>query len=363
MQHFIQKLVYSNRTLDEKVMLILLSLTLLSTLSMALQYAYRGALYTSMLSLFVSVGAMVLSYLFWHKKISIDWIGWILALGGLPFFVMGFIYTPSVIEASMYLFLYPFIVVLILPAWYAVTIIGTYVLLFLFTSNAHLSSASFTEFERLSIVLVMLFLSGFMGAYVFITRHSNELLLKTVRRRTQELERLNTKLQHEATTDHLTGCANRQMLFEVLGRELERFDRYEIPCSIILFDIDYFKKVNDTYGHKMGDKVLQSIASLTQNNLRALDLLARYGGEEFIIVMPNTTLDGAVIAAQKLRLAIQNATIIDSYTITASFGVASMLPNCTQERFIERADKKLYRAKNEGRNRVCYENMPSSEGA
>ena len=161
---------------------------------------------------------------------------------------------------------------------------------------------------------------------------------------------------HElAMRDPLTGAFNRNQFNESLRHEIERSHRYKHPLSLILLDIDYFKKFNDRYGHPVGDKILIYLTELVQDNIRLIDTFARYGGEEFIILLPETAIEKSYLLAENLRKLIEN----DSQntkdcpeTITCSFGVTQMKENDTPDIMIKRVDTALYKAKNSGRNKV-----------
>lgn len=153
-------------------------------------------------------------------------------------------------------------------------------------------------------------------------------------------------------TDHLTGVFNRKKFVDELRREIERTVRYGQKLSIVMFDIDRFKDVNDNYGHQVGDYVLKEIARVTERNIRKIDIFARYGGEEFIILMPSTDIEGARNLAEKLRMKIEAHKFGHLGRITCSFGVSEYALNEDEENFIRRADVALYAAKNRGRNRV-----------
>lgn len=129
-------------------------------------------------------------------------------------------------------------------------------------------------------------------------------------------------LLREATTDSLTGLANRRKGDEVLEREAQRAERYRRPLSVILFDLDHFKAVNDRYGHEVGDRVLQAVARAVSEDLRNTDLVTRRGGEEFLVICAETPLDGAGRLAERLRQAIARLTLRSLGSVTASFGVA-----------------------------------------
>jgi len=156
----------------------------------------------------------------------------------------------------------------------------------------------------------------------------------------------------KAITDPLTGLYNRLRLKEVLPREMARADRSGCALSVVMFDIDRFKRINDSFGHATGDKVLVALSRLAAGPLRATDDLVRWGGEEFLVVLPGINATEAGHVAEKLRLAIANHRIDDVGQITASFGVAQYAPGEAMTDLISRADRALYQAKASGRNRV-----------
>ena len=169
-----------------------------------------------------------------------------------------------------------------------------------------------------------------------------------------ERDALILKLDMMAHTDKLTGTVNRHRGVELLEHEIERARRYRHPFSIVYFDIDHFKKINDTYGHATGDAVLVKATETIRKNLRATDSLIRWGGEEFLILLPETGLEDAVHIAQKLREQIERRSTDIPVPITASFGVAAWEEEQTLDTLIHRADSKMYEAKKLGRNRIAY---------
>ena len=172
----------------------------------------------------------------------------------------------------------------------------------------------------------------------------------------RRLERANAQLEQLSQTDRLTGLLNRGTWESLLVGEFERFRRYRNTCSLVMFDIDHFKHVNDTYGHHPGDEVLRVVSRLLRDNLRQTDIAGRYGGEEFTIILPETGMDGAMIFAERLRAAIE-ATPVDTeearINCTISLGVSVLdesLPDYLT--WMNTADKALYQSKEGGRNRV-----------
>ena len=161
-------------------------------------------------------------------------------------------------------------------------------------------------------------------------------------------------------TDPLTGVYNRRYFDERYSREVTRAIRYNRALSILMIDIDHFKKYNDTLGHLMGDVALKRVASTLENKLRRADILARYGGEEFVVMLPEIQRDNAYIVAEKLRAAIENEKFegqekLPSKNVTVSIGIATM-PEDTQltEELVKLADVALYSAKEAGRNRIHH---------
>ena len=156
--------------------------------------------------------------------------------------------------------------------------------------------------------------------------------------------------------DALTGINNRRSFEIHLGEEADRHKRYGHPLSLIMFDIDHFKNVNDTYGHQCGDYVLQTIAVLIGNSIRSEDVLARYGGEEFCCILPETPMEAALILAERFRGMIADHSFCCQHNVielTISLGVSSMgAETTTAQQLLKKADDGLYLAKNRGRNRT-----------
>jgi diguanylate cyclase (GGDEF)-like protein/PAS domain S-box-containing protein len=171
----------------------------------------------------------------------------------------------------------------------------------------------------------------------------------------QSLETINTLLEKQATTDSLTGIYNRMKFNDVLEREIARAKRYESSLALIMFDIDYFKKINDTYGHGTGDKVLKRLAQLVMANIRDSDSFARWGGEEFTLCSPGITLFQGMQLAEKIRGSIEQYDFYNASRVTASFGVSLYRLGDTISTLTNRADDALYQAKEKGRNRVEVE--------
>jgi len=165
-------------------------------------------------------------------------------------------------------------------------------------------------------------------------------------------KKLEEDLERLATTDALTGLYNRHRFNELLSQEVARARRYHTPLSLIMFDLDYFKNINDTYGHVVGDQVLQEVAKVIRENVRATDWVGRWGGEEFLVLCPQTTEKDAVLTAEKLRGLVEAHVFDTVHTITVSCGVTRFKAHDSVDAFVSRADDGLYRAKDKGRNIV-----------
>jgi len=168
----------------------------------------------------------------------------------------------------------------------------------------------------------------------------------TDRKRSEE------RLRELAEHDSLTGAYTRRYLYEFLEGEIQRAQRYGTPLSLIMFDIDHFKKINDMHGHQAGDRVLVRIAQIVGGELRTMDRLARYGGEEFLVVAPGITRRQAAVLAERLRKRIASAQYNSIGHVTCSFGACQSNGGSTDS-FIRRVDNLLYKAKKAGRNRVA----------
>ncbi len=172
----------------------------------------------------------------------------------------------------------------------------------------------------------------------------------------KELENRREQMEEMAVTDELTGAKNRRYLLEQLDRAVKNSDRYGYPLSILLIDIDFFKRVNDVYGHSGGDKVLKKLVSIIMSNCREVDIFGRYGGEEFILIMPYTDISQAAVTAEKIRKmfeAIIFHEVSASLKVTFSGGLCQW-ESGTGEQLIKKADELLYAAKDSGRNNIKF---------
>ncbi|KZY61108.1 diguanylate cyclase [Oleiphilus sp. HI0071] len=170
------------------------------------------------------------------------------------------------------------------------------------------------------------------------------------------LEKVNGELEQLSRTDRLTQLFNRGYWEECLIREYERFTRYKTECSVVMLDIDHFKKVNDTYGHPAGDAVIKRVAELVRDNLRKTDIAGRYGGEEFSVILQNTDDASAVYFCERLRKSVEKCTVMhdgNEIRFTISLGISQADPELVNYKaWLEQADQALYASKEGGRNQT-----------
>ena len=194
--------------------------------------------------------------------------------------------------------------------------------------------------------------AAFRGPMAELTREFNDMVtllsneIRSLRDTQRELEQL-------VATDRLTGVGNRRQFEQQADAEVARAHRYGVPTSMILFDVDHFKKINDRFGHQIGDAVLVTLTRRVAHRLRDTDCIARWGGEEFAVLTPCTPISGAENLAEKIRNIVAEEAFDVVGRVTISLGVAQLLPEESATRWIARADESLYEAKRSGRNRVC----------
>lgn len=212
-------------------------------------------------------------------------------------------------------------------------------------------------------IKIQLFKSGLVEDYVTLPVSIEEIgakaevyLQKQILE--EELEARNALLQKMSITDTLTKVYNRRYLRQRLNEEIKKVKRYGYSVSCLMLDIDYFKKINDKYGHQEGDRVLKGLAFLLKKNIRSIDLISRYGGDEMIILFPHTDLKGAHIVAERLRKKVEEYNFGNPkkpLRFTVSMGLVSFDKEDVlgEDSLMRAMDKQLYKAKQTGRNKVC----------
>ncbi len=231
-----------------------------------------------------------------------------------------------------------------------------------------IEQASVTNERKIAYFDVPIRFADKMGGLIVLARNASEKIdskeedfFKVVVKQAfiiMENSWLYNKVKSLAVTDSLTGIYNHGFLYECLCKEYARAERYKLPLSFLMLDMDYFKKVNDFYGHPQGDTVLCKISLILRNNVRVCDTIGRYGGEEFSIILPESKLEDSVSLAERIRKEVEQYNFGDVNKVikcTASIGVSSYpCPDVKNlEDLINKADRALYNAKAEGRNRVC----------
>lgn len=238
------------------------------------------------------------------------------------------------------------------------------------------------------LALILLFVFGYVAyTFVFWGEYRNPIdlivpiifffgaifvfLVSTLSLQTAHDIRRIFELERESTTDPLMGICNRRYMEKRLHSEFSRAKRYRHSLSLIMIDIDHFKKINDVWGHLVGDAVLKKLAELIVATVRASDVVCRYGGEELLVILPQTKRQAAVMVAENLRLKIENTNIAtedncshcEAVRVTASFGVTAICPEIDSVHFLlGQADKALYFAKKRGRNQtVCCSDLDDVE--
>lgn len=171
----------------------------------------------------------------------------------------------------------------------------------------------------------------------------------------------NRELLRLSITDSLTGIYNRIKFDQELNRWVDHCNRYEDPLSLVIFDIDEFKKVNDNYSHLIGDSILQNITSIIKKDIRNTDIFARWGGDEFVILLPNTNIQQAMEMTERMRSYIQKNKYTIAENVTCSFGLVMLKKNENEESLLQRADKLLYGAKEQGKNTILCETVKIGE--
>lgn len=175
-----------------------------------------------------------------------------------------------------------------------------------------------------------------------------------------ELKEEVKSLSRLVSTDTLTGLHNYRFFSQSIIQEMERSQRTGQSTTLMIIDADYFKKVNDQWGHEAGNQALKLLANCIKDNIRKLDIACRYGGEEFTVILPSTDIATSVQVAERIRTAVEEAPLFyeeNTIALTVSIGISTYKgnnPNDERNKLIERADSELYRAKQQGRNQVCY---------
>jgi len=273
--------------------------------------------------------------------------------GNLFFLFIGFAYTNQSADFSLiWTIFFPIFVITLMGHKKGLLVTGFFYLILLSMAyqgigiwdNGEWNFRGFLRLVTASAVLVYI-----VYVYEAILYHSSIELQQTRDKEAKYIENLHLL----SVTDPLTGLYTRRRMNEALQEHVDNFKRYQDPFSLILFDIDDFKHINDHFGHNIGDQVLVIIAESTKNTLRKTDYIGRWGGEEFLILLPKTLKEEAASIAEKLRQEMEAAIYPQTSSVTCSFGVAQYSELLDISGIINQADNALYKAKNSGKNCVC----------
>jgi diguanylate cyclase (GGDEF)-like protein len=226
-------------------------------------------------------------------------------------------------------------------------LINSQIISVLFTLSFFVFYESHIEHMETSMLL------KFIGySLIFITFGNIQAYLTNFYRRKQFAD--SRELLRLSVTDSLTGISNRAKFEQELDWWIDFSKRYGNPLSLVIFDIDNFKQVNDYFGHLIGDSVLKNLTTITKNVIRNTDIFARWGGEEFVVLLPNTGIRQALEITERVRICIRENKAEGVENVTCSFGLVSLEKNENAESLLKRADKFLYKAKEQGKNTVAF---------
>ncbi len=265
------------------------------------------------------------------------------------------LYNPSYIESTILFIFLPIITIILRPLKEVMLFTIIFGGSFLYISITGMGEADFTYMELFKLVSMQGLISFFVVMYVQANKDYQEVISEqanALKESNTQLAKLYRAKAIEASIDALTGLSNRLSLMKKLDELFALYRRSREVFSIILFDIDHFKLVNDTYGHNKGDEILKSIAKISLESVREIDMVSRYGGEEFLVILPKTNAIVAQSVAERIRMSMQENIKIENKSITASFGVVQIREKTDIDKLINLADQALYRAKESGRNRV-----------
>jgi len=334
--------------------LILKGVMITAFLMAAFDFFFNSAM-LAFLELLLAVTSGVLLYCETQCKLSFVMSSRIFILVMSVPIYWNLLYNPSYIESTILFIFLPIITIILRPLKEVIFFATVFGGSFLFVSFLSLGNAHFTYMELFKLISMQGLISFFVVMYVQANKDYREVISEQA----NALKDSNTKLEElyrvkaiEASTDPLTGLRNRLALMKKLDELFAQYRRSRETFSIIIYDIDYFKKVNDTYGHNKGDEVLKQIADISLECVREIDMVARYGGEEFLIVLPKANVKVSARVAERIRMLIQEHIKIEGKSITASFGVVQVREKIDINKLINLADEALYRAKDSGRNRV-----------
>jgi len=308
---------------------------------------------------------MILSYIGYKKLIPNHIL--IFLFEAIIFYaiLVGYMLSDTLLDGLIFVVIFPIVTIFLQSKLnYIFYWTLSYYLAFSLINIFHLGNNHIDFFSLLQIVFLHMFITFAIGFYIHISKLKTKLLnirqiklQKTADRlklANLHMQKLNSELEKLSSTDELTGLNNRRTIFINLAKKIELYKRKGLVFTLVLVDIDHFKKINDTYGHQVGDKVLQKISLAQQELIREIDSLGRYGGEEFIIILEEDNNTNINAFLERLISGVRDKVSCDKKEVTISAGASVITSGDTQERLIERADKALYEAKHAGRDRFVF---------
>lgn len=354
--------VLERRVAQRRQMLVVQAVSYCLITTVLLVYCYAGTISTAVPSVYFLCGIMLIGFFVILSETHVgdrfdDHYLTIFQIGGHVALQLGFLLAAPEIG-------YAFLNVLFLIFGFGalrmtarqatialtLTVIGL-APIFILTS-APIGMPVATDIERFAALLCF---SLTIGQCAFVGLYGSS-MRRILYNRSFELKEANKRIEELSELDDLTGSLNRRCIMGVLDEEIARAHRNQAPCSVALIDLDWFKRINDTYGHPTGDEVLRTFAITVFANVRPIDKFGRYGGEEFLLLLPDTSGEGAARILDRLRAIIADldwSAFSPGMQVTISAGVATLKPNETPDIILARADSALYAAKARGRNRIA----------
>jgi len=319
---------------------------ILGTVSM-LGYVIVGYWLDALYGLIALIFFASILYLTSLQRISFNTASLLFSSFGVILVTLGYITSASVADGLIYMIIPTIIIALLRPFREAIVWLLIYYSVFLTINLLNIANhtISFNVFIQLFSIHVVLFL-------IISYYRDQEQVMR------QQLEVFNGRLKKEVSIDALTGAYNRRAFRTMIDKALQQRDRDGVSFVLAIIDIDYFKRVNDTYGHQKGDEVLQAVGKHLQKHIRRSDTLIRYGGEEFVICFSGINLDQAGLIMEKIRHSIEALELLEESNITISGGVSMLRSDDIGSSLMRRADKALYAAKAAGRNVIFMEEPP-----
>jgi len=346
---------FSDTEFEAKIYNMILKVTIFAALTMGIFDYFFYSLHLALLELLFS--AISVALLTTYQK---RYVGYITSTRVYIFFMAypiywNLLYNPSILESTILFIFLPLVIVTLRPIqetlWLGALFGGSFIALL----TSGVMTATINDIELFKTIMAFLLITIFLTIYVLVNRSYQTIVEKQtqdLKDANMELEALYIKKSIEASTDALTGLDNRASLMYKLEYFYAQYKRKKEKFSLIIFDLDFFKQVNDTYGHLEGDEILRQVAAVASEAVREVDTLARYGGEEFIVVLPNTNMSLALQVAERIRSSIEASISVPDRAITASFGVVEIEEDMRIKDMIHFADLALYKAKEKGRNRI-----------